>query len=758
MPKPFLSACRWLVPTLLMTLLLTAVVWQASNDDPMTRQQQMAQDESAAGWATDDAVATGDPSVAIAAFDAWSQGLDSRAWTAEEVQEGVQLAKARRSALKALIVSNPREALAHAVPYEMRKLLADPIKTWLEIPVSTTADFELEQACGGPDGRSWRERWVMLDGERQQVFTFGERAEVATKQKLSVHGISIDALVAMADDPVRELGAAETADLGLQGRTIQVGKRFYQVESDAALAEARQQLRQSEQELGPLKLPAYRELALGQVEGVWPVAAQDGTGDGADLPPEQPSAHTEGAKTMLYIRARFADEDPAYEPVALATAQARQGEAEAFWEENSYGKSTLTTTFTDVVTLPKNGGDYVGAFGTLHSDARAAALAANSAWNYNNFDFYTVITNTATNSQGTGFGYAGVASVGGKPSHLLRQYIAVRTSSHEFGHNLGLYHSGYWLTDSPSPNGEDSKPGGYVGDAADDERIEYGHKFGVMGAQNGSGDFDSGRAHYTASNKNRLDWLVQADGDIVSTTTGGTFQLYRHDVQTANFGSMTDAVPRAIKINVNSTTPPGISSPYKYWLTYRLLPTNGIAENWLPYGIQVDWRRDTGGQNAVQLDMTPYSRDTGPYGANPGTNTDNNDKEDGILQIGRTFSDVGADIHFTATGKGGTEPNQYLDVVVNVGTQASNDAPVITAFTVSNTTPNIGQTVSFSVSATDPNGDALAYHWDMGDNTNQNGQLNLPTRTKNWSNAGFYVARVEVSDMKGGKATESVVI
>ncbi|MCB1227886.1 MAG: hypothetical protein KDK99_18865, partial [Verrucomicrobiales bacterium] len=50
------------------------------------------------------------------------------------------------------------------------------------------------------------------------------------------------------------------------------------------------------------------------------------------------------------------------------------------------------------------------------------------------------------------------------------------------------------------------------------------------------------------------------------------------------------------------------------------------------------------------------------------------------------------------------------------------------------------------------------YHWDMGDNTNQNGQLNLPTRTKNWSNAGFYVARVEVSDMKGGKATESVVI
>jgi autotransporter-associated beta strand protein len=449
---------------------------------------------------------------------------------------------------------------------------------------------------------------------------------------------------------------------------------------------------------------------------------------------------------------------PTSEPVTLSTAQARQGEAEAFWQENSYGKSTLATTYTAVVTLPKNGGDYVNDFNTLQLDARAAALAANPAWNHANFSFYTVITNYATNAQGNGFTYTGIAQLVGKASHLLRNFISVRTASHEYGHNLGLNHSEYWLTDSPSPIGEDSKPGGYVGDAADDERIEYGHKFAVMSGQEGSGDFDSGRAHYAASDKNRLDWLATADGDILSTTTSGTYRLHRHDVRSADFGTMTDGVARAIKINLSATDPTGFAEPYKYWLNYRLLPTNGIAENWLPHGLQVDWRRDGSGFRAVQLDMTPYSRDSGPYGATPGPYSDNDDKEDAVLPIGRTFSDTGANIHFTPIAKGGSNPNEWLDVVVNIGTPGTNAAPVISNLAVNNSNPAVGQTINFSITATDPDGDILAYHWDMGDNNLQIGQFNNPNQTKSWSAAGYYVVRVEVSDMKGGKTTASRVI
>lgn len=687
------------------------------------------------------------------AFETWLAGGRH----SEALARGVELAQARRVALKELIQVNPRAALAREIPYPLRKQLPEQVVAFLETPVSTTADLDVEQACGESEGHSRRQQWLKLGGKRMQVFTYGERAEVMTKQKLSVHGIAIDDVMAMRDDPLRELPAEEVADRGFTGRVAQLGKRLFEVESDATLEAVRRQLRETEETLGPTALPAYRDLALGQMEGMFPLAMQDGAGGTEDdLPPVAFSPWTEGPKTMLYIRARFADELPAYEPVSLSTAQARQGEAEAFWQENSYGKSTLTTTYTAVVTLPKNGGDYVNSFDTLQLDARAAALAANPAWNHANFNFYTVITNYATNGQGNGFGYTGVAQLGGKASHLLRNFISVRTASHEYGHNLGLNHSEYWLTDSPSPMGEDSKPGGYAGDAPDDERIEYGHKFAIMSGQDGPGDLDSGRAHYAACDKNRLDWL--ASGDLASTTSSGTYRLYRHDVRSADFGAMTGGVSRALKINLPATDPTGLAQLYRYWLNYRLLPTNGIAGNWLPNGLQVDWRRDGSGFRAVQLDMTPYSRDSGPYGATPGPNSDNDDKEDAVLLIGRTFSDTGADIHFTPVAKGGSSPNEWLDVVVNIGTQGSNSPPQIQNFTVSTTTPGTGDLVNFAVTATDPNGDALAYHWDLDDNTVQSGQLNKTTRAKIWNSAGFYVARLEVSDMKGGKTTASALI
>lgn len=696
-------------------------------------------------------VATASAADVMDAFNAWAAG-DRHL---ETVEVGLELAKARRLVLKELIQTDPQAALAKAVPYSVRQRLPESVVALLEKPVSTTADLDVHLACGGAGVRSQRQQWLTLEGQRVQVFTYGERAEVMTKQKLSVHGIALDEVMAMLDDPLRELSPEEAADRGVSGRLVQMGKRLFEVASDAALATVRERLRQTEEVLGPSALPAYRELAQGQMEGVYPLVMQDGRGSSdEDLPPVVYSPHTEGAKTMLYIRARFADELPTYEPVTLTTAQARQGEAEAFWEDNSYGKSTLTTTYTSVVTLPKNGSEYVGDFNTLHLDARAAALAANASWNHANFSFYTVITS----NPGNAITYSGIAQLGGTASHLLRSFISVRTASHEYGHNLGLNHSEYWLTDSPSPIGRDSIPGGYAVDAADAERIEYGHKFAVMSGLDAAGDFDSGRAHYAASDKNRLDWLVQSAGDITSATTSGTYRLYRHDVQSADFASLTQGVPRALKINLSATDPTGLTPPYRYWLNYRMLPTNGIAGSWLPNGLQVDWRRDGNGFRAVQLDMTPYSRDTGPYGADPGPYADNDDKEDAVLLIGRTFSDMAADIHFTPIAKGGTHPNQWLDVAVNIGTQGSNAAPQIQSFTVNNATPTTGQVINFSVNATDPNGDPLAYHWDVGDNTVQVSQLNLSTRGKQWSSAGFYTVRVEVSDMKGGKASASRLI
>ncbi len=735
---------------LLLLLVLVASVWLQPdlNWSRTTQHAGPAEVKNARGAQS--------PAMDVAALDAFDDWLAGGKYS-EELAQGVELARARRAALKELIQNDPQAALARAVPYSVRKRLPEPVAALLEAPVSTVANLDVEQACGGSERLSRRQHWVMLDGQRVQAFTYGARADVMTKEKLSVHGIAIDEVMAMLDDPLRELSPEEVADAGFTGRVVQLGERLFAVESDAALEAARQQLRGTEEILGPSALPAYRHLAAGQMDGLYPLAMQGGAGGSDDdLPPVAFSPWTEGGKTMLYIRARFADEAPTYEPVSFTDAQTNQAMAETFWKENSYGKSTLTTTITTaVVTLPKNGSEYVNNFFALREDAKAAALAANPAWNHNNFNFYTIVTNFATNNQGQGFNYSGIAQVGGPGSHLLRTFISVRTASHEYGHNLGLNHSEYWLTDSPSPIGRDSIPGGYVGDTANDERIEYGHKFAVMGGQF-DGAFEQGRAHYTAGDKSKLDWL--ANSNVITTTNSGTYRLFRHDVPEPLLGSMSNNVARAIKIDLPATTPPGISPPYKYWLNYRWLTQDGIATTYLRNGIQVDWRRDDSQARSVMLDMTPYSRDSGPYGANPGYSADNDDKEDGVLLIGRTFSDTAAGIHFTPIARGTNAPNEWLDIVINIGTQSNNIAPVISNFTVSNTNPAVGANVNFAVTATDTNGDTLAYHWDLGDNSIQPSILNQPTRSKSWTNAGIYTVRVEVSDMKGGKTTASQLI
>ena len=135
----------------------------------------------------------------------------------------------------------------------------------------------------------------------------------------------------------------------------------------------------------------------------------------------------------------------------------------------------------------------------------------------------------------TGAAKLEAAAVGGRSSQLFGPDSSnVSIASHEFGHNLGLWHANYWRTDSISPIGRDSIPGGYVGDEEGDEWIEYGHRFSVMnGGQDSTGDLQEGRAHYTTGEKVQLDWLVAEDGDWMSVdqTTATPIRLYRHDVR-----------------------------------------------------------------------------------------------------------------------------------------------------------------------------------------------------------------------------------
>src|SRR5439155_18221908 len=128
-------------------------------------------------------------------------------------------------------------------------------------------------------------------------------------------------------------------------------------------------------------------------------------------------------------------------------------------------------------------------------------------------------------------------------------------------------------------------------------------------------------------------------------------------------------------------------------------------------------------------------------------------KTDSALLIGRTFSDSSAGVHITPIGKGGTVP-ESLDVVVNLGTFPGNGAPTLT-INASLTSVAVGSPVTFTASASDPNGDTLAYFWDFDDKTYG---LNTAAPSKSWNIAGEYVVRCVASDMKGATASRWVVI
>ena len=263
------------------------------------------------------------PTGAIGEFEEWMERFlyEDSSGRGQLIGEGVAVAGRRRQEMKRLIREDPETALDLAVPYQFRREFPPVITAQLETPVSNFAQFQLNVYCSDPGhaedehaghghAESEYERIAKFGGNRYEVQTFGRRFNVTTKDLLSIHGIAIDGVLAMADDPVRVLSEAERADRGFDAEiAVSVGGNVYGAANEDAVRRLRTTLEVDEGSLGPLPAAGYRALQREEVEGVSLLfaAEPDEEIDFAGLSEMQSSDHTLGPKTMLYIRVRSTD-------------------------------------------------------------------------------------------------------------------------------------------------------------------------------------------------------------------------------------------------------------------------------------------------------------------------------------------------------------------------------------------------------------------------------------------------------------------
>lgn len=637
-------------------------------------------------------------------------------------EQVVSLTK-RRETMRQLMKVDPAFALANAISWSDYEALPEEAKGYVEQPFSGIGDLSILPNCGAISNPLLRDQpaqsvRLLLGRNEYDVVMESGKLPALSKEKLPVAGIQLDGVAVVADAPLRMASLADieaaklpagapdaTVDLWTgeplidEPITLIAGGKWFQLNSQQSANELSAFLAKINQLEGPFSgAQAFFDVAAGTTERAIDQTQINNTAVRLSYP------YSATTNRMLLIRLDFADapESVVVDPVEQA-AFLNGRVATGFWEI-SYGKLNFVADVSADVIRLGNRGLYSSTYGAastnhslLYSDAVDAYCARYSLSR-------TTVENTYRHICVTykAFGMTPLLGVlGGRATWIDADQLSYYGYVHELGHNLTLNHATTWNTTN----------GTVVGAGTQEE---YGNSWDPMG----SGGYPD---HYHAQAKVRVGWFDATNWDNASVTGSGVRRIYRFDHPATNPANSL----RAVRVNK------GGANDF-YWIDYR----KGVTNNpWFSNGVVLQWQA-SGANNSRMLDTTPNSV---------------NGRADSALTIGRTYSDSVAGVHITPMAQGGSGADAWIDVNVQVGNAPSNQAPTVSVSAASSIKAN--EPLLYTASATDADGDTLAYAWNWGDGTPS---TNAAQASHRWLAAGTYTVTVTVSDMKGGSGTASM--
>jgi hypothetical protein len=238
-----------------------------------------------------------------------------------------------------------------------------------------------------------------------------------------------------------------------------------------------------------------------------------------------------------------------------------------YYREASYGQTWITGETFGYFTLPMNTGNCDG---QSQIATYAKQAATNAGININNYSKFMYVYPRMSCT------YTGWGEIGGRQTWINGSLI-LRTTAHELGHNLGLYHS------------RAMDCGGTVlGSTC--TTIEYGNTVDMIGASGVTG-------HFHAYQKDRLGWLNYGSSPSITTVqSSGNYYIAGYSPQNSGSKALkilksTDSLGRKTWYYVEFRRPFGFDS---------FISNNSNLMN----GVMVTMDESIGAENYL-LDMTP---------------------------------------------------------------------------------------------------------------------------------------------------------